>query len=87
VCRSLSAGPARIDRLKRSDESGLRLLTPGLAAKNGPSAGNSNPLVERIFRAGAPMLTFVLWCILFVLCWPLALLSRCTLLVICPCAR
>jgi hypothetical protein len=26
-------------------------------------------------EGGSPMLTFLLWCILFVLCWPLALFA------------
>lgn len=33
------------------------------------------PLLSRITCEGAFMIVFLLWCILFVLCWPIAVLA------------
>jgi hypothetical protein len=52
------------------------------ARKREPSATRIRILVEivtgvqsRPGESGGPMIKFLLWCILFVLCWPLALLA------------
>jgi hypothetical protein len=37
--------------------------------------GNYAPTRYVEYGRGIPMLTFILWCILFVLCWPLALVA------------
>jgi hypothetical protein len=54
--------PPPKDQTLKPPASGRELLTP---------AGRITPGEKR----GPPMFTLLLWCILFVLCWPLAMLA------------
>ena len=37
--------------------------------------GNFSPASAVSSNRGTPMFTFILWCILFLMCWPLALIA------------
>jgi len=53
------------------------VLTFPIVSTNVAPSWNKNriPYVSMGRRTSAIMMTFILWCILFVLCWPLALLA------------
>jgi len=52
--------------------SGAQSATPTLAVEYGTYAVTHRTINQ---KRGLTMFTFLLWCLLFVLCWPLALLA------------